>query len=168
MLVSKKIIAAINEQIGMEFAASLQYDAIGAFFATESLPQLAKHFFQQSTEEREHAHRFMKFVIDVGGQVVIPAIAAPKPSFDAAADAVRLSLERELEVTKAINELADLAQREKDHVTANFLQWFISEQLEEVSSTEQLLKMLERAGEEGLFYVEQFIAASPKKSGGKG
>lgn len=165
MLISPKVIAAINEQIGMEFAASLQYDAIGAFFASESLPQLARHFFQQSTEEREHAHRFMKFVIDAGGQVAIPAIPAPVPSFETAAAAVRLSLKSELEVTKAINELADLAAREKDHLTANFLQWFISEQLEEVSSAEQLAKMLERAGEEGLFYVEQFIGSAPKKAG---
>ncbi len=66
MLVSQKIVDAINGQIGMEFAASLQYDAIGAYFDLQSLPTLAKHFYKQSTEERGHAHRFMSFVLDAG------------------------------------------------------------------------------------------------------
>jgi ferritin len=157
MLTSAKVIDAVNQQVGMEFAASLQYDAIGSHFAAESLPKLAAHFFRQATEERDHAHRFMKFVIDAGGRVLIPAIPAPVAHFAFAKDAVKLSYEQEIEVTRAINALADLAQQENDHITKNFLQWFLNEQLEEVSSMDQLLKIVERAGEGGLLMVEQYL-----------
>jgi len=158
MLVSPKIIDAINGQIGMELAASLQYDAIGAHFDACSLPGLAKHFYKQSTEERGHAHRFMKFVLDAGGRVIIPAIEAPVPDFKFAKDAVKLSLDQELKVTQAINDIYNLALKENDHITSITLQWFIKEQIEEVSSMSDLLKTVERAGEGGLLLVEQFLA----------
>lgn len=158
MLVSKKTIEAINGQIGMEFAASLQYDAIGAYFDFQSLPNLSKHFYKQSTEERGHAHRFMKFVLDAGAQVVIPAIEAPVADFKFAKDAVKLSLDQEIKVTQAINSIYDLALKENDHITSTFLHWFIKEQVEEVSSMNDLLKTVERAGEGGLLLVEQFLA----------
>ncbi len=158
MLVSPKIIEAINGQIGMEFAASLQYDAIGAHFDSQSLPRLAKHFYKQSTEERGHAHRFMKFVLDAGSQVVIPAIEAPVAEFKFAKDAIKLSLEQEIKVTQAINGIYDLSLKENDHITSTFLHWFIREQIEEVSSMDDLLKTVERAGEGGLLLVEQFLA----------
>ena len=142
----------------MEFAASLQYDAIGAHFDFQSLPHLSKHFYKQSTEERGHAHRFMKFVLDAGAQVVIPAIAAPVSNFKFAKDAVKLSLDQEIQVTEAINGLYDLALKENNHITSTFLHWFIKEQVEEVSAMEDLLKTVERVGEEGLLQVEQFLA----------
>jgi len=158
MLVSKKIIAAINGQIGIEFAASLQYDAIGAYFDFQSLPHLSRHFYQQSSEERGHAHRFMKFILDTGAQVVIPAIEAPVADFKFAKDAVKLSLDQEISVTEAINGIYDLALKENDHISSTFLHWFLKEQIEEVSSMNDLLKTVERAGEGGLLFVEQFLA----------
>ncbi len=158
MLVSSQIIKAINGQIGMEFAASLQYDAIGAYFDFQSLPRLAKHFYNQSTEERGHAHRFMKFVLDAGAQVIIPAIAAPVADFKSAPAVIQLSLDQEIQVTEAINGIYDLALKENDHITSTFLHWFIREQVEEVSSMGDLLKTVERAGEGGLLLVEQFLA----------
>ncbi len=157
MLVSQKIIDAINGQIGMEFAASLQYDAIGAYFDVQSLPTLARHFYKQSSEERGHAHRFMRFVLDAGGQVIIPAIDAPVPDFKFAKDAVKLSLDQELKVTEAINGIYDMALKSNDHITSISLQWFLKEQIEEVSSMSDLLKTVERAGEGGLLLVEQFL-----------
>src|SRR6266850_7940853 len=94
MLTSKKVINAINEQIGYEFSASLQYYAIASHFAAEALPQLSRHFFKQAEEEKGHALRFMKYVVDAGGRVVIPAIDAPKSSFKTPRDAVKLSLDQ--------------------------------------------------------------------------
>jgi ferritin len=157
MLVSQKIIDAVNGQIGMELAASLQYDAIGAYFDFHSLPRLAAHFYKQSTEERGHAHRFMRFVLDAGGQVVIPAVDAPLADFKFAKDAVKLSLDQEKKVTEAINGIYDLALKSNDHITSISLQWFLKEQIEEVSSMSDLLKTVERAGEGGLLLVEQFL-----------
>jgi ferritin len=157
MLTSQKVIDAINEQIGYEFSASLQYYAIAAHFAAEALPQLSQHFFRQAEEEKGHALRFIKYVIDAGGHVAIPAIDAPKANFETARDAVKLSLDQEVHVTKQINALVDLARKENDHITVNFLQWFLTEQLEEVSSMDNLLKIVDRAGDD-LLKADEYLA----------
>src|SRR3982751_7078079 len=105
MLTSQKVIDAINEQIGYEFSASLQYYAIAAHFAAEALPQLSQHFFKQAEEEKDHALRFIKYVVDAGGLVVIPAIEAPKGRFKNPEEGVKLSLDQEVKVTHQINAL---------------------------------------------------------------
>jgi ferritin len=157
MLTSHKVIDAINEQIGYEFSAELQYYAIGAHFATEALPQLSQHFFRQAEEEKGHALRFLKYVVDAGGRVAIPAIDAPKSKFKTARDAVKLSLDQEIHVTNQINGLVELARKENDYITINFLQWFLTEQLEEVSSMDNLLKIIERAGND-LLQADEYLA----------
>src|SRR5205085_3060785 len=81
MLFSEKMNTGINQQIGHEFGASLQYVSIASYFDREGLPELAAHFYQQAEEERAHAMRFVHFVADAGGSVAIPAIAAPKHNF---------------------------------------------------------------------------------------
>jgi ferritin len=164
MVPSQKIVDALNEQVGMEMSASIKYDAIAAHFATEGLPRLAAHFFQQATEERMHAHKFIKYILDTGARVEIPAIPKPPHRFKFAKDAIKLALEGEHEVTNAIHQLMDAATSEKDYSTANFLQWFIGEQVEEVASMDQLLKIVERAGESGLLLVEDFVS---KGGGGR-
>jgi ferritin len=157
MLTSKKVIDAINEQIGNEFGASLQYVAIAAYFSADALPQLAQHFFRQADEEDEHALRFVNYVTDAGGNVVIPAISAPQSSFKTAAEAIQLSLDQEVQVTHQINALVELARSENDYITINFLQWFLAEQLEEVSSMDTLLKIVQRAGD-NILAVEEYLA----------
>jgi ferritin len=171
MLTSQKVIDTINEQIGYEFSASMQYYAIGAHFAAEALPQLSQHFFKQAEEEKDHALRFIKYVVDAGGAVVIPAIDAPKSLFKTPDDAVKLSLDQEIKVTHQINALVELARSENDYITINFLQWFLTEQLEEVSSMDNLLKILQRAGA-NLLQVEEYLArvgirTHPRPSGGE-
>ncbi len=158
MLISDKMAAAINTQVGNEFGASLQYVAIGSYFGSDNLPELTKHFYRQAEEERGHAMRLVQYVVEAGGKVRIPTVPAPKADFKSAEEAVKLSLEWELTVTKQINELVDLSISEKDHITRNFLQWFVNEQLEEVSSMETLLSIVRRAGESGLLFVEDYLA----------
>jgi ferritin len=157
MLISDKMVAAINKQIGNEFGAFLQYVAIAAYFGNDSLPELSKYFNKQAMEEREHAMKFVNYVVDAGGLPQIPGIPAPKSNFSSAEEAVKLSLDWELTVTKQINELVDLAGKENDHTSHTFLQWFVNEQLEEVSSMDMLLKMVRRAGE-NLLFVEDYLA----------
>ena len=157
MLISDKMNAAVNQQIGNEFGASLQYIAIAAHFDRESLPELAAHFYRQSDEEHMHAMKFVHYVIDAGGRVAIPAIPAPKSEFATAEEAVQLSLNWEITVTKQINGLVDLALKENDHISHNFLNWFVTEQLEEVSSMDKLLSIVRRAGESGLLFVEEYL-----------
>lgn len=157
MLISDAMTAAMSEQIGNELAASNQYVAIAVYFDGEGLPALAKHFYKQAAEERQHAMRFVKYLVDAGATPVIPAIPAPHASFASAADAVQLSLDSELRVTRQINALMDLAIKESDHLSKNALEWFVNEQREEVSSMDTLLRMVKRAGEPGLFFVENFL-----------
>ncbi len=157
MLTSQKIIDAVNEQIGYEFSASLQYYAIAAHFAAEALPQLSQHFFKQAEEEKGHALRFMKYVVDAGGRVVIPTIQAPQSHFKDAEGPVKLSLDQEIHVTNQINGLVELARAENDYITINFLQWFLTEQLEEVSSMDNLLKIVQRAGD-NVLQADEYLA----------
>src|SRR5437667_5002056 len=138
MLISKKVNSAVNEQIGNEFGASLQYVSIASYFAAEGLLGLSEFFYKQAEEERDHAMRFVKFVVDSGGRVEIPQIASPKNIFKSVVEAVELSLEWETEVTQQINRLVELAVKESDHITQNFLQWFLREQLEEFSTMDTL------------------------------
>ncbi len=156
-LISKKSAAAINAQIGMEFLASLQYEAIAAWFKLEGLPRLSAHFSTQAAEERGHAHRFIAFLIETGSPLDLPAIPAPICRFKNAVQAVELALEHELKVTDSIKALMDLADEEGDRFTQNSLQWFITEQLEEVSSADELLQIVRRAGDSGLLFVEHFL-----------
>lgn len=166
MLISKKMDAALNEQVGHEFGASLQYVQIAAYFDGEGLPMLSKHFFRQSEEEREHALKFVRYLLDADGEVAVPAIPAPQPTFKSAEEAVRKARDWEITVTKQINTLMDQAIKENDHITKNFLDWFMKEQLEEVSSMDTLLRMVQRAGESGLLFVENYLAGGAKVGDG--
>jgi bacterioferritin B len=159
MLISETMTKQINEQIGHEFGASMQYVNIAAYFDAEGLPVLAQHFLKQADEEREHAMKFVRYLLDAGGQVAIPSIPAPRHEFASAEEAVSLALQWEYTVTKQINSLLDRAFSERDYVAHDFLEWFAREQLEEVSSMDTLLKMVKRAGESGLMLVENAIAS---------
>ena len=159
MLISTAMNDQMNEQIGHEFGASLQYVAIAAYFDDVGLPVLRDHFFKQADEEREHAMKFVRFILDAGGKVRIPAIPAPKPTFKSAEEAVSLALEWEQTVTKQINALMNRSGTEKDYLSHDFLEWFVREQLEEVSSMDMLLKMVQRTGESGLMLVESALAS---------
>jgi ferritin len=157
MLISKAMQSHINAQIGNELLASHQYILIATYFDSEGLPSLAQHFYKQALEERDHALRFIKYLVDADSAVKIPAVPAPKSAFKSAADAVALALQSEMRVTEQISAIVDLAVREKDHLSKNMLEWFVGEQREEVSSMDTLLRMVKRAGESGMFFVDNFL-----------
>jgi ferritin len=161
MLISEKLNQAMNEQVGRELGASSQYVNIAAYFDGESLPQLAAFFYRQSDEERLHAMKFVHYIADAGGKVAVPAVAAAKSDIGSAETAVKLSLEWEMEVTRQINGLMDLAIKEGDHIAQEFLRWFVTEQLEEVSTMDELLSVIRRAGTGGLLFVEDYLARRP-------
>lgn len=163
MLISKSMNAALNEQVGHEFGASLQYVQIASYFAGEGLNVLAGLFFKQSAEERDHALRLVRHILDAGGEVTIPTIPAPRSRFQSAVEAVQAALDWEMEVTRQISALTDLAIKENDHVTRAALDWFLREQLEEVSSMDHLLKLVQRAGA-NLLYAETTLAREKKSA----
>ena len=158
MIISPKINTAFNAQIGHELANSNQYVAIAAWFDGESLKGLAKMFYKQAEEEREHALKFVKYILETGGEVRLPALASPKYDFKSAEETFKMSVEWEMEVTANINHLMDIAVEEKDYIAQQFLDWFTKEQLEEVSTMERLLAVVQRAGEKNLIMMEAYLS----------
>ena len=114
MLISPELAAAINAQIGHEFGASMQYLSIASYFRNRNLMLLTKLFMKQAEEEKEHAMKFVNYLIETKGGLEIPAIPAPAPTFSSAADAVEAALKWEQEVTRQITSLMDLAVGKND------------------------------------------------------
>ena len=161
MLLKQTVVDALNKQVVKEFTASLQYTAIALYFDSETLPELANFFHIQANEEHEHALKLLQYINDAGGHPLVPATKEIKNHFESAEEAVQLALDQELKVTDQVNNLVDIAIQEKDHLTRQFLQWFVTEQLEEVSSMTDLLNVVKRAGETNLLLVEDFLIRNP-------
>jgi ferritin len=160
MKLDSKLVTALNEQIGHEFGAKLQYLSIAAYFDNDDLPQLAQFFYRQADEEDMHAMKFVHFLIDNDCTVEIPALDQPKSTFEKAADTADLSLEWEQTVTGQINRLMQMAVEAGDFATQDFLRWFVTEQVEEESTMRTLQQTFQRAGD-NILWVEDFLARNP-------
>lgn len=157
MQISKALADRMSAQVGNELGASNQYVQIASFFDGEGLSKLAKFFYDQAEEEREHAMKFVHYLMDVGGTLSIAAIPATKTEIGTAEKAFEMSLAWEQEVTGQINAMMDLAIQEKDYASQAFLQWFVTEQVEEVSTMENMLQVVHRAGERNILMVEAYL-----------
>lgn len=164
MLISSALAAAINEQIGHEFGASMQYISIAAHFRRTKLTLLEKLFLQQADEEKLHAMKFVQYLLDTQAELRIPEIPAPRPTFASAEVAVQAALDWEMQVTRQITTLMDLAMKDNDYLAQSFLQWFIDEQLEEVVKMDRLLGVIKQSGERNLIMVEAYLAHLEKIS----
>jgi ferritin len=147
----------LNEQIGHEFAASQQYLAIASYYDDETLPRLAAFFYAQALEERNHALMMVQYLLDAGAQAPIPGVAAPQNGFGDVVEPVALALAQELSVSEQINSLTAIAREQGDYTSEQFMQWFIKEQVEEVASMNDLLKVVQRARENPLL-AEEYLA----------
>ncbi len=156
LLVSEALIDLLNQQIQNELKASAQYMAIAIYFESQSLPALGSFFFTQADEERTHAMKFVHYLLDAGAKPEIPSLPNLRNDFTSAADAVECALDGELEVTRQINNLVGQATKHNDYMTLTFLQWFVTEQLEEVSTMSTLLDTIKHAGDQ-LLLVEDLV-----------
>jgi bacterioferritin B len=147
----------LQEQIRSEFSASQQYVAIAVYFDGEDLPQLAKHFYAQAVEERNHAMMLVRYLLDRDIEVEIPGIDPVRNQFEAPVEALKLALSQERTVTEQISRLASVAREEADYLGEQFMQWFLKEQVEEVATVTTLVRIAQRAGE-NLFNLEDFVA----------
>ncbi len=150
-------IKTLEEQIGYEFSASQQYIAIAAHYDSETLPRLAAFFYRQAVEERNHAMMLTQYLLDAGHEATIPGVEAPRSRFKDTVEPVELALAQEKRVTEQISNLASLARNENDFQGEQFIQWFIKEQVEEVSTMSDLLRVVERARENPL-QAEEYLA----------
>ncbi len=156
-MISKELAKAFNEQIGHEFGASMQYVSIAAHFTRSKLTLLAKLFIEQADEEKQHAMKFVQYLLDTQGELKIPAIPAPTAAFATAEAAAKAALDWEMEVTRQITELMELAVKQRDYLAQSFLQWFVDEQLEEVVKMDRLLTVIRQSGEKNLLMVEAYL-----------
>lgn len=162
-LINKKVVDALNTQVVEEFTAQNQYIAIALYFDAETLPELSNFFHLQAQEEHQHGMKLLQYITDAGGHPIVPATNEVKNHFESVEEAVELALNQELKVTDQINTLVALAEAEKDYLTRQTLQWFVTEQLEEVSSMSDLLNVVKRAGD-NLFLVEEFLRSNPHEA----
>lgn len=168
---NKRIEAALNDQIHKESSSSNFYLAMASWAETNGLNGTAKFMYQHSDEERFHMLKLIKFVNERGGSAIIPAVEQPPRTFDSLERVFELLLEHELMVTASINEVVDVCLQEKDYSTHNFMQWYVSEQLEEEALARGILDKLRLiGGDKGGLYLfdrdlETLAAATPADSG---
>ncbi len=146
MQLSKKMAEKLNDQINYELHSAYIYLAMAAVFESMTLRVFAKYYYKQADEERDHAMRIFKYLVDTGTKVVLKPIEDPNGKWDSVEKIVQATLDHEREVTGIINGLVALAEQEKDYATRSFLQWFVDEQVEEESSFEELLALVKMAG----------------------
>lgn len=159
MMITAKMNDRLNLQIANELTASHKYLAMAYCFDNMGLKVFAKRFNQQALEERTHAMKIADYIHDVGGKVVFEALEKPKGDYANAKSIVKAALDSELTVTAQINEIVALSEKETDYATRSFMQWFVSEQVEEVSSMTELLQWVTLAGE-NLIPLETRLAQS--------
>jgi len=139
-----RFVERLNEQIAHEFAASQQYIANAVHYDAETLPRLAAFFYAQALEERNHAMMMVQYLLDADADVTIPGVAAPETSFSDVVAPIALALEQERRVSEQIATLVAIAREEGDFQSEQFMQWFLKEQVEEVASMSDLLRVAER------------------------
>jgi len=156
-MISKKLQDAINEQINRELYSEYLYASMRAWFARQTLNGFATWMEVQVREEHAHAMGFFTYLLDRGGRVELKAIAKPPADFKDPLDAFKQTLEHEHFITKSINELKDLAIKEKDHAFDSFLNWYVDEQVEEENNDETIIGKLNiiKGRPEGLLFLDK-------------
>ena len=144
-MAAARFVERLNEQIAQELAASQQYIANAAYFDAETLPRLAAFFYAQAVEERNHAMMMVRYLLDADAAVTIPGVSAPESQFADIVAPVALALEQEKRVSNQIAGLMAVAREEGDYLSEQFVQWFLKEQVEEVSTMSALLTVIGRS-----------------------
>jgi len=156
-MAATRFVERLNEQIAYEFAASQQYIANAVYYDSQTLPRLATFFYAQAIEERNHAMMMVQYLLDADADVSIPGVAAPEAQFADVVAPVALALEQERRVSDQIAQLTGVARGEGDYLSEQFLQWFLKEQVEEVSTMSSLLAVVQRSADAPNF-VEDYLA----------
>lgn len=167
-MLSKKIEKALNGQVLVEAMSSQAYLAMASWAETEGLMGTAAFLYRHSDEERVHMLKLLKYVNDRGGKAIVPKLDMPKATYKDIRDVFNTLLSHESEVTKEINEVVDVCLKEKDYTTHNFMQWYVSEQIEEESLARELIDKLNLIGNDkgGLYLFDRDLEnMQPEQSG---
>jgi ferritin len=163
-MLGKAVQDAMNEQIKNELYSAYQYLSMAAYCESVNLPGFAHWMRAQSREEMEHAMKFYDFILDRSGRVVLQAIDQPVVEFGSPLEVFEQVLEHEQKVTAMINELYGLAVRENDYASQTFLQWFVTEQVEEEKNAGDVVETLKMVGDtsEALFLLDRELGRRRK------
>jgi ferritin len=156
---AEEIEQILNDQIRREATASSTYLAMASWCDQHGFANSTEFFYRQSAEERKHMMKIFKYVNDVGGKAISPEITDIPQNFDSLKSVFEQALEQEIANTQSINRMVDLCYKTKDYTTVNFLQWFLTEQVEEEFIARRALELFDVIGEEGagLYMIDKRI-----------
>ena len=159
-MIKERIQDALNEQINAELYSSYLYLSMSAYFESINLKGFASWMRVQTQEELVHAMKFYDYLIERGGKVVLSSIESPPTEWPSPLAIFENAYQHEQKVTGLINELVDLAIAEKDHATNIILQWFVSEQVEEEASADEVVQKIKLMGDArgGIFMLDRELA----------
>lgn len=160
-MIPQEVENALVAQINQEFNAAYSYLGMASWFDLESLDGFAHWMEAQYKEENEHAMRLYRYLLDRGGKFELEGIQKPETNFDSIRQVFELALKQEQENTASINKLYELAGNLNDYATKSHLQWFLDEQVEEEKSIEDILALIDRAGDDSsaLLYLNDKMGA---------
>ena len=158
---AKQFVDELNAQIAREFGASQQYVALAVYYDDLTLPRTAAFFYDQAGEERDHAMMMVQYLLDADVRPVIPGVAAPVTDFDDWVSPIGIALAQERKVTDQIAGLAATARKEGDYLSEQFMQWFLKEQVEEVSTMSDLLAVAERCRDRPMDFEDYLVREKP-------
>ena len=147
-MLSSTIEKALNKQVTLEAASSQIYLAMASWAETQGFEGVAQFMYAHSDEEREHMLKLVKFINERGGHAKISELAAPPIEFGSFKDMFQELFNHEVAVSKSINDLVDISLQEKDYATHNFLQWYVSEQIEEEALARNILDKINLIGDD--------------------
>ncbi|MET1124979.1 MAG: ferritin [Archaeoglobaceae archaeon] len=159
-MLSDRMLEALNRQINAEIYSAYLYLSMAAYFDSKGLKGFTNWLKVQWQEELEHAMRLYEYVVSRGGRVRLYAIEEPPHDWESPLAAFEHVYRHEVNVTKSIHELVDLAVEEKDYATYNMLQWFVSEQVEEEANASEIVEKLRMVSDgSGLLMLDRELAA---------
>ena len=157
MSINSKVAQLLNNQIELEASSSFLYLAMSAWLGDSGHHGGSKYMYKQSGEEMEHMHKLFHYVNEAGGQAIVPAIAQPPRSYESFSKVFEEVYAHEQKVSEAIHNIVDTCLQEKDYTTFNFIQWYVSEQLEEENQFRTILDKLKMAGTDprGIYMIDK-------------
>ncbi len=159
-MISKKMVEALNKQLNNELYSAYLYLSMSSYTTHIGLKGAANWFMVQYQEEMVHAMKFYDYINSQGEHAQLAAIAAPPVEFGSLLSMFEQTLKHEQFITRCINDLMDLAVKEKDHATQIFLQWFVTEQIEEEGNDNDMIAKLKLVGDspQGLMMLDAQMA----------
>ena len=168
-MMNSRIESAFNEQLNAELFSSYLYLSMAAYFESQNLKGMAGWMRMQAIEEHMHAMKFFDFINECGGRVALAIIKEPKTEWSSPLDVFEDTCGHERKVTGLINDLVDLSLSEKDHAANTFLQWFVTEQVEEEATAQEIRDKLKLVGDNpvALFMIDQELGQRPTPATGQ-